>query len=185
MTAADALALYERACASHKRADWRMACHALAAMVRDGKSAKPDPVREAMAGAAVEDPQKRERSLLEFLSLRGLRDDGGDLAALDAQLWHRAAPFRRRLIRDDGMGLDAAALLAWEHGYFPDCGEVAMESSENMHPVGQARFVQAITRELAGRPSYPWQELAPETFEHLAPEPDDYPADWMAEREVA
>lgn len=60
-------------------------------------------------------------SICEFLAARGgLKDRGGDLRAMDAHLWHRAVPFRRKLVNDAGMSLDAAALAAWEAGYFGD-----------------------------------------------------------------
>jgi len=63
-------------------------------------------------------------SLLEFLAKRGgVRDPGGDLAAMDAGLWHQGKPGMRKLLNDAGESMDDAALAAWEAGYFPDLGE--------------------------------------------------------------
>ncbi|MBG7616484.1 hypothetical protein IWC96_14495 [Brevundimonas sp. BAL450] len=157
MTHSQALALYERACATHARKDWRLACHALAEVVRALPASKPEPMREAYAAPAPDMPKDKRVSLLEFLSLRGVRDPGKELEVRDVHRWHRLAPFRRRIVRDDGMDMEAAALLAWEHGYFPDISETSMESGENMHPVDRERFLSAIDRELSGRPVYPWE----------------------------
>ncbi len=40
-TPAAALAAYRRACDTHKRADWRMACHLLAAVVEASQGRPP------------------------------------------------------------------------------------------------------------------------------------------------
>jgi hypothetical protein len=94
------------------------------------------------------------QSLCEFLAakgglreFRGQRDTTGasDLRAIGARDWHRAAPFRPKLMRvDSGLCPDDAALIAWEAGYFPDCVE---------RPEIQD-LIDAIDRELGGRPVY-------------------------------
>lgn len=67
-----------------------------------------------------------------------------DLRAIDARAWHRAKPFRRRLVRDDGKGVspDHATLIAWEAGYFPAHAE---------RPEIDA-LIDAIRQELNGKP---------------------------------
>jgi hypothetical protein len=68
-------------------------------------------------------------TLCEYLSeVGGIRLNRGDMAtmgardllAMDADRWHRAKPFRKKLVRDDdGHTPDDAAEIAWEAGYFP------------------------------------------------------------------
>jgi hypothetical protein len=42
-----------------------------------------------------------------------------ELLSMNAERWHRAKPFRKKLLRDDeGMNPDYATLCAWEAGYF-------------------------------------------------------------------
>ena len=44
----------------------------------------------------------------------------GDLLAMNAELWHRARPFRARLVREDsGHFFEQACEIAFEAGYFP------------------------------------------------------------------
>lgn len=93
-------------------------------------------------------------SLCEFLAAKGgirtfrnQQDTVGasDLRAIGAGDWHKAVPFRSKLLRvDSGLCPDDAALAAWEAGYFPDCVE-RPEIDD---------LVAAIGRELAGRPVY-------------------------------
>lgn len=60
----------------------------------------------------------KRTSLTQFLRSRGgLLDVGGDLRAMDAI---KGMP---GLISKKGVGLDDAALSAWEHGYFPEFSE--------------------------------------------------------------
>lgn len=91
---------------------------------------------------------RRDPSLCEFLSIRGICDDGGELKARDLDRWHREAPFRRKLVRADGVSLERAAMMAWEAGYFPDVPQPLMDGSENMHPVSEAMLLAALEREL-------------------------------------
>lgn len=65
------------------------------------------------------------KSLLEFVRERGIRDDRGDLAAMDIDKTKtRDVNDRRKLaadiLRPDGMTIDDVALAAQELGYFPD-----------------------------------------------------------------
>lgn len=136
-----ALALYKRACTSHKRTDWRLACHALAAVVQEPQRVVTQPDHR-------DQPVVGERSLIQFLAKEGLRDDGGELSALDAEHWHKDQPFRRRLVRPDGRSLENVAEAAWEAGFFPDaCPD--WDSADNAHAVTEADLIEAIRRELA------------------------------------
>ncbi|MFZ4166510.1 ArdC family protein [Brevundimonas sp. NPDC058933] len=115
---------------------------------------------------------KPPMTLLEFLSRAGgLRDDGGELRAMDAHLWHRDKPFRRRLVAVTGMALDYACDLAWERGFFDDVPNPAWDSDENAHPVTHGLMFEAIRRELAGKPRYA-------DGLYVEPEADDYSERW-------
>ena len=102
-------------------------------------------------------------SLLEFISKRGgLQDDGGELAAMDAGLWHKGRPGRARLLREAGKdgatdllagtpgaggldySLDGTALAAQEAGFFP--------AAEDRPTPDQ--LLEAIRGELSGSPVY-------------------------------
>ena len=93
---------------------------------------------------------------------------------MGADRWHRAKAFRPRLVRPDGMCTDVACDMAWERGYFDDAPVPAWDGPDNMHPVTPAMLLEAIERELAGRPRYPNGNDAP----YLVPEWDD--AEWEA-----
>lgn len=74
--------------------------------------------------------QKPPQSLTEFLASKGgLRDEGGDLRAMDADKAHtdlktgKAKPFINKLLNDGGLSLDDAARQAQEAGYFPEKGD--------------------------------------------------------------
>lgn len=151
MTPAAALNLLERAKSSHRRQDWRFAARALGEVVAELEAARklqeprqtesaptyqPTPIRPP---AITREPARP--SLCDFLAERGLRDDGGELRARDLDRRHRSKPFRRRLIRDGGMGLEAAAELAWDHGYLPDVRSADEATAEIL--------LAAMERELA------------------------------------
>jgi hypothetical protein len=122
-------------------------------------------------------PEPRPATLLEYLSASGgLADTGGELTAMDAHLWHKAKPFRRRLVNPAGMSLDYAADLAFERGYFDDIPCPSWEAGDNQHPVTPAMMLDAIRRELAGRVRLPNAcENAPY---YVEPEPDDAERLW-------
>ncbi|QCQ99139.1 ArdC family protein [Brevundimonas sp. SGAir0440] len=107
---------------------------------------------------------RRDPSLCEFLSIRGICDDGGELKARDLDRWHREAPFRRRLVRADGVSLETAARLAWEAGYFDDVAVPAWDSSDNMHPVTEAMLLAALERELRADYQHLWADHDAEFF---------------------
>ncbi len=104
-------------------------------------------------------------SLLEFVAdAGGVIDEGGDLRSQDADRWHKGKAFRRRLLRDDGVPLDAMAEKAWEAGYFPEWGDERPDINTLLDAMqgelrGQRRFadrrdnthdadVEAATRDL-------------------------------------
>lgn len=124
--------------------------------------------RQAMA-------QPRERapvSLLEFLARRGgVVDDGGDLAAMGADTWHRGRVGMPRLLRavdetPEGQGalggvgggdgvratthdLDSSARAAWEAGYLPGADRPDTNA-----------LLAAIDRELRGERAFTADDMA-------------------------
>lgn len=118
-------------------------------------------------------PARGPRSLLEFIADRGgMRDHGGELAHMDADRWHREAPFRRKLIREDAgtqasmlgagprseHGGDAMFEAAIDAGYFPELmGGLSVENFTratyaDLPDIGT--FYAAIRDELHGEPRY-------------------------------
>lgn len=83
------------------------------------------------------------QTLREYvISTGGLNDEGGELAALDADVGRVG---RSRVVRPAGRSLDEVAMDAWERGYFPG---VAREG------VSAQLIVDGIQSELAGSPVY-------------------------------
>ncbi|MBX3502790.1 MAG: hypothetical protein KF889_25375 [Alphaproteobacteria bacterium] len=99
-------------------------------------------------------------SLLEFVSEKGgLVDEGGDLAAMDADKWHKGKPGVRKLVQDKAkLSLDDMALSAWENGYFPEFTERPTIDD----------LLEAMREELAGRKR------------HVADNTRDWRADYAA-----
>jgi hypothetical protein len=163
-------AAFATANASHKRADWRIAARTLA---------KAMGAPEKRPSVAIK-PAPAPMSLCEFLSRAGgLRDTGGDLQSMGADLWHRRGAFRRRLVTDTGLALDYAADLAAERGYVSGYASPSLamgaDRDDELHRVGVGELLSAIERELAGSPCYPAEsEWAP----YVEPEPEDYEAVW-------
>lgn len=91
-------------------------------------------------------PQSRDMfgvSLAQYLrDTGGLLDEGGELAALDADVGKVG---RNRLARADGRSLDDAAMAAWERGYFP-----GVERED----VGPQLIIDAIRDDLNDRPRF-------------------------------
>lgn len=165
-TAAAPLAAYAKACDSHKRTDWKEAARAMAASL-DATAARPIIVKA----------ERRALTLLEFLSAAGgLQDIGGELQGMDAHLWHRLAPFRRKLVNPCGLAMDYAIDLAWERGYFDHVTQPDWTSGDNTHPVTPAMFLDTVRRELAGTPCVP--NACEDAPYYVAPEPDDAERLW-------
>lgn len=127
-----------------------------AAMIRMAPRVKPVPARPFHP--------RRDPSLLEFLSIRGVCDDGGELAARDLDRWHREVLFRKRLVRADGVSLETAARQAWEAGYFDDVAVPSWDSSDNMHPVTPDMLIAAMDRELRDDYAHVWGDHDAEFF---------------------
>jgi hypothetical protein len=104
-------------------------------------------VRQSLEAAAKKGPAKppsQGKSLLKFIADGGgIKDDGGELAAMDAQLWNRGKAFQRRLTGDADTA-DGWGMKAWEAGYFP-------ELTERPTP---RQLLDAIDAEMRGKPRY-------------------------------
>ena len=82
----------------------------------------------------------------------GIRDQGGELSALDAQLWHKGRPFQRKAVQGAdgaGMTLEQAAVAAQEAGFLPERFSRDGVVDTRAQP---ADLIEAIRRELAGEP---------------------------------
>lgn len=108
------------------------------------------------------------QSLLEFIAARGgIEDRGGDIASMGGDKWHRAAPFRKKLLKK----FDAAqgSMIGGEYnpnsigsmfdaavsaGYFPDLLVQREEGSGYSDALDANAFIDAIGEELAGNPRY-------------------------------
>ena len=94
-------------------------------------------------------------SLLQFIGQNGgLNDQGGEVSALDGDIWHKDRPFQRKIIQPGGVSLDEMAERAHGAGYFPDAAQPDWASGDNMHPVGGQDLLNAMHEELAGTPRY-------------------------------
>lgn len=91
------------------------------------------------------------KSLGQYLrDAGGVNDEGGELAALDADVGKVG---RNRLTRKEGgMSLDDAAMNAWERGYFPGV------SREEVTP---QLIIDAVQTEMAGNPVYSSEQENP------------------------
>lgn len=121
------------------------------------------PVAEPVSEPARPFHPRRDPSLCEFLSIKGICDDGGELQARDLDRWHREAPFRRRLVRADGVSLETAARMAWEAGYF-EVAPPSWDGPDNMHPVTPEMLITALDRELRDDYAHVWGEHDAEFF---------------------
>lgn len=99
-------------------------------------------------------------TLAEFLAGKGgMKDAGGELAAMDARLWNKDKRFQRRLVSDVGMNLDDAALSAWEAGYFPEFGDQRPDINA---------LLDKLREDIAGRPQYSERGGDVRTADHQA-----------------
>lgn len=99
-------------------------------------------------------------TLAEFLAGKGgLKDAGGELAAMDARLWNKDKRFQRRLVSGAGMNLDDAALSAWEAGYFPEFGDQRPDINA---------LLDKLREDIAGRPQYSERGGDVRTADHQA-----------------
>lgn len=93
-------------------------------------------------------------TMLEYLTRTGggLKDEGGDLASMGADAFHKAKPFRKKLIDNEGgQTLDDAFQRAIEAGYFPE----HMAEADTYADLPDIKdFHAAIDEELRGHPRY-------------------------------
>lgn len=89
----------------------------------------PTPIQPKVVSskkAASTQKAKKPVSLLEFISRNGgVQDTNGDFKSMGFDLWHRQAPFRRKLLATEGEynTPDDVVLRAWEAGYLPEFQE--------------------------------------------------------------
>ena len=98
-------------------------------------------------------PVRGTNTLAEWISEQGgLKDDGGDLAAMGGGEWHKAKPFRRSLLARDGDGIAADEALdrAIEQGFFPELAGRPQDTYADLHDV--RLLFDALGEELAGKP---------------------------------
>jgi len=108
------------------------------------------------------------QSLLEFIASHGgIEDRGGDIASMGGDKWHRAAPFRKKLLKafDTAQGsmiggeynpnsIGSMFDAAVSAGYFPDLLVQREEGSGYADALDANAFIDAIGEELAGNPRY-------------------------------
>lgn len=111
-----------------------------------------DTPARAQAPRAPQKAPSQGDDLTTFVSkLGGIRDDGGELVARDADRWHRDSPFRRKLVNPNGVSLEEAAQRAYDAGYFPDVAPPSMDGGGNMQAVSGDDLLRAIDDNLAGK----------------------------------
>jgi|GEM_PF-4016155 len=97
--------------------------------------------------------EDRGPSLMQWLERQGLRNEGGELSAIDADVWHRAKPFRQKMIRPEGRSLDDAAVAAQEAGFLP---QRFGDADTRARPQD---LLDAMREELSGRPRYAREDI--------------------------
>jgi hypothetical protein len=109
--------------------------------------------KAAKAAPAATGP-KRPTSVLEAMGAFGVKDPGGDLASMGVTDWDKARPFRKNVLRADGLSPDIAAKKLWEAGFFRDMPEAhqMMRAEQGLEP--EPNLVDAMHRavddEMAG-----------------------------------
>lgn len=96
-------------------------------------------VREAIrSGKGASPSEMFGPSLGEFLREKGVKDDRGDLAALDID---KGIKFKKKMLRKDGLPLDKAREAAVEAGYLSEGSDINA-------------LLEAVGNELKGQPVY-------------------------------
>lgn len=99
-----------------------------------------DPILDRLReGKIPQDKDVRGKSLTEYLRKQGVKDSGGELAALDPDSGIKGKA--KKLIKADGLEMDRARLVAIEDGYLPEGATIR-------------DFLDAISNDLAGRGVY-------------------------------
>lgn len=118
-------------------AQWETASPAGPSM---GDTKPPAPKGRAPAAA----PPSQGKSLLKFIADGGgIKDTGGEVRAMDGDLWHRRKAFQSKLIGTADTA-DGWAQRAFEAGYFP----------ERTSAPAQNEMLDAMATELRGRPRF-------------------------------
>lgn len=120
-----------------------------------------DLVVAAMRGGDVRSPSGP--TLLDWIASKGgIEDRGGNIASMGGDKWHRAKPFRRRLLKsysdaqgniiggNDANSIEALFDAAISEGYFPDL----LARREAGEKLDTGEFLAAIGSELSGSPVY-------------------------------
>lgn len=114
-----------------------------------------DDVAALNAGSRVRVNAGRGKSLMQFIAdSGGIRDEGGEMAAIGADRWHRDGAWRRKIFQPDGEPMEAMAQRALDAGYFPDRAAAVMNSADNMSVLGRDDILEAMRLEMAGRPRF-------------------------------
>lgn len=110
------------------------------------KSAANEYIDRYLAGKGISDKEAKGDSMLEFLAKNGglKPNDGGELAAMDADKWHVGKPFQKKLIKENGLNLDDAGQLLQQNGYY---------GPEGARPT-EAELLDHISEEMGGNPRY-------------------------------
>ncbi len=110
-----------------------------------------DPLLDRLReGNIPKDKDVRGKSLSEYLRKQGVKDDGGELAALDPDSGIKGKA--RKMIKADGLEMDRARLVAIEDGYLPEGATIR-------------DFLDAISNDLAGRGVYSVNNLNSQLFD--------------------
>jgi hypothetical protein len=96
--------------------------------------------------------------VLEALQGVGVKDAGGDLAAMGVKDWDGAQKFKRNALRGDGLDDDKAARFLWDHGFLDDQPEAAAMRAAEAGQAPEPDLVRAMHRaiddELGGDPHF-------------------------------
>lgn len=107
------------------------------------------PAGPAPRPAAAEKP---EDTLLQFLAKKGLKDEGGELAAMDLSDRGRG---RYKLIRKGGMDWDEAVVQAQQAGYIGEGAGLGAQVGPESVMGTKAELLDKIRAEAGGQKQYP------------------------------
>lgn len=116
-------------------------------------------VAQTAQGRAVDvEMVPRPQTLVEALQRVGVRDEGGDFAAMGLTDWQRQRRFEKNAIREDGLPRDEAAAALWQMGYLRDQPEAQQMRAAEMGMGEAPDLVRAMDRavdaELRGQPQF-------------------------------
>ncbi len=114
--------------------------------------ANPLPPVDAPQAPPVEEDPRGVGFLAYLRSLGGIRDDGGELSAMDLGRDNAGKFQKNRLSDPNGISLEHAAQRAWEDGWFPDAKLPASDTADNYNPVTGQDLLDAIRKAVRGEP---------------------------------